>query len=185
MNATVRMVWWVNRLRCMSVAEIGYRVRRAARARIARGSALRGVSSSAAAPAAAPLPRARSFQVQGAPSLSPLQVDALLAEADRICAGHVVLFADRSFDVGVPTVWNRDPYSGVTGPSVFSSDIAIDNPELVGDIKHVWELNRHLHLVRLAQAWSVSGEVRWLHALEQQLRSWLRSEERRVGKECS
>ena len=31
MNATVRMVWWVNRLRCMSVAEIGYRVRRAAR----------------------------------------------------------------------------------------------------------------------------------------------------------
>jgi hypothetical protein len=172
MNATVRMVWWVNRLRCMSVAEIGYRVRRAARARIARGSALRAVSSSASAPAA-PLPRARSFQVQGAPSLSPLQVDALLAEADRICAGHVVLFADRSFDVGVPTVWNRDPYSGVTGPSVFSSDIAIDNPELVGDIKHVWELNRHLHLVRLAQAWSVSGDVRWLHALEQQLRSWL------------
>jgi hypothetical protein len=171
MNAAVRMVWWVNRLRCMSVAEIGYRVRRAARARIARGSALRGVLSSA--PAAAPLPRARTFQVQGAPSLSPLQVDALLAEADRICAGHVVLFADRSFDVGVPTVWNRDPYSGVTGPSMFSSDIAIDNPELVGDIKHVWELNRHLHLVRLAQAWSVSGDVRWLHALEQQLRSWL------------
>ncbi|WP_305864231.1 heparinase II/III family protein, partial [Achromobacter sp. GbtcB20] len=55
----------------------------------------------------------------------------------------------------------------------FAGDIAIDNQELVGDIKHVWELNRHLHLVRLAQAWSVSGEVRWLHALEQQLRSWL------------
>lgn len=167
MNATVRMVWWVNRLRCMSVAEIGYRMRQAARTKLARGAALR------AAPAAAPLPRARTFNVHGAPALNPGQVDALLAEADRICAGHVVLFADRSFDVGVPTVWNRDPDSGVTGPSVFAGDIAIDNPELVGDIKHVWELNRHLHLVRLAQAWSVSGDVRWLHALEQQLRSWL------------
>ena len=165
MNATVRMVWLVNRLRCMSVAEIGYRVRQAASKRISRGAARR------AAPA--PLPRARSFDVQGAPALDPLQIDALLAEADRVCAGHVVLFADRSFDVGVPTVWNRDPDSGITGPAVFAGDIAIDNQELVGDIKHVWELNRHLHLVRLAQAWSVSGEVRWLHALEQQLRSWL------------
>ena len=165
MNATVRMVWLVNRLRCMSVAEIGYRVRQAARTKMARSAVRR------AAPA--PLPRARSFDVQGAPALDPLQVDALLAEADRVCAGHVVLFADRSFDVGVPTVWNRDPDSGITGPAVFAGDIAIDRQELVGDIKHVWELNRHLHLVRLAQAWSVSGEVRWLHALEQQLRSWL------------
>ena len=165
MNATVRMVWLVNRLRCMSVAEIGYRVRQAASRRMTRGAARR------AAPA--PLPRARSFDVQGAPALDPIQIDALLAEADRVCAGHVVLFADRSFDVGVPTVWNRDPDSGITGPAVFAGDIAIDNHELVGDIKHVWELNRHLHLVRLAQAWSVSGEVRWLHALEQQLRSWL------------
>lgn len=165
MNATVRMVWLVNRLRCMSVAEIGYRVRQAASRRMTRGTARR------AAPA--PLPRARSFDVHGAPALDPLQIDALLAEADRVCAGHVVLFADRSFDVGVPTVWNRDPDSGITGPAVFAGDIAIDRQELVGDIKHVWELNRHLHLVRLAQAWSVSGEVRWLHALEQQLRSWL------------
>ena len=167
MNATVRMVWLVNRLRCMSVAEIGYRMRQAARTRMARGTARR------AAPAPAPLPRARSFDVQGAPALDPIQIDALLAEADRVCAGHVVLFADRSFDVGVPTVWNRDPDSGITGPAVCAGAIAIDNQELVGDIKHVWELNRHLHLVRLAQAWSVSGEVRWLHALEQQLRSWL------------
>ncbi|QNA91007.1 hypothetical protein G4G28_07885 [Massilia sp. Dwa41.01b] len=159
------MVWLVNRLRCMSVAEIGYRVRQAARTRMARRAIPRG--------APAPLPRTRSFGLPGAPTLDAAQVETLLAEADRICAGHVVLFADRSFDVGVPTVWNRDPDSGITGPSVFSGDISIDDPNLVGDIKHVWELNRHLHLVRLAQAWSVSGDVRWLHALEQQLRSWL------------
>jgi hypothetical protein len=99
--------------------------------------------------------------------------EALLADADSIRAGHVVLFGERRFDVGMPPLWNRDPESGVTGPAIYSGDIAVTNRELVGDIKHVWELNRHLHLVRLAQAWAETDDAAWLHALHQQLRSWL------------
>lgn len=165
MNATMRIGWLVNRLRCMSVAEVGYRVRQAAATRMGRRMAGRT--------APAPLPRALTLPVLGAPALDPREIEALLLDADRICAGHVVLFAERRFDVGVPTAWNRDPETGVTGPLLYAGDIAITNREQVGDIKHVWELNRHLHLVRLAQAWVVSRDVRWLHALEQQLRSWL------------
>ncbi len=165
MNGTMRIGWLVNRLRCMSVAEVGYRVRQAAATRMGRRMAGRT--------APAPLPRALTLGIAGAPALDPREIDALLADADRICAGHVVLFAERRFDVGVPTAWNRDPETGVTGPAVYGGDIAITNRQLVGDIKHVWELNRHLHLVRLAQAWTLSRDVRWLHALEQQLRSWL------------
>ncbi|MFL6675817.1 MAG: alginate lyase family protein [Massilia sp.] len=158
----------VNRLRCMSLAELGYRVQQAAATRVARRRL-----EQPPAPVPAALPRARGVRVEGAPQLAQLETDALLADAERILAGHVVLFADRSFDVGLPPAWNRDPETGVTGPSIFAGDIAITKRELVGDIKHVWELNRHLHLVRLAQAWAVSGEGRWLHALGRQLRSWL------------
>ncbi len=165
MNGTMRIGWLVNRLRCMSVAEVGYRMRQAAATRMGRRMAGRT--------APAPLPRALTLGVSGAPTLDPHEIDALLLDADRICAGHVVLFAERRYDVGVPTAWNRDPETGVSGPAVYAGDIAITNRQLVGDIKHVWELNRHLHLVRLAQAWSLTGDVRWLHALEQQLRSWL------------
>lgn len=165
MNATVRIGWLVNRLRCMSVAEVGYRVRQAAATRMGRRMAGRT--------APAPLPRARTLAVRGAPALDPYEIEALLLDAERICAGHVVLFAERRYDVGVPTAWNRDPETGVVGPAIYAGDIAITRREQVGDIKHVWELNRHLHLVRLAQAWAVSGEERWLHALGQQLRSWL------------
>ena len=165
MNGTMRIGWLVNRLRCMSVAEVGYRVRQAAATRMGRRMAGRT--------APAPLPRALTLGVSGAPALDPREIDALLADADRFCAGHVVLFAERRFDVGVPTAWNRDPETGVSGPAVYAGDIAITNRQQVGDIKHVWELNRHLHLVRLAQAWTLSRDVRWLHALEQQLRSWL------------
>jgi len=164
MSEATGMVWLVNRLRCMSVAEVGYRIRQAAVTRVAKRLPAR---------AAPPLPRARTFNVHGSPTLSQAEKDALLADADSICAGHVVLFANRRFDVGVPPVWNRDPDSGVTGPAIYAGDITITNREQVGDVKHVWELNRHLHLVRLAQAWTVTGDVAWLHALHQQLRSWL------------
>jgi hypothetical protein len=148
----------------MSVAEVGYRIQQAAVTRVAKRMRAR---------AAPPLPRARTFNVHGAPTLSQQEREALLADADSICAGHVVLFANRRFDVGMPPVWNRDPDSGVVGPSIYAGDITITNREQVGDIKHVWELNRHLHLVRLAQAWTVTNDVAWLHALRTQLRSWL------------
>jgi hypothetical protein len=164
MSEATGMVWLVNRLRCMSVAEVGYRIRQAAVTRVAKRVRAR---------AAPPLPRARTFNVHGSPTLSQAEKDVLLADADSICAGHVVLFANRRFDVGMPPVWNRDPDSGVVGPAIYAGDITITNREQVGDIKHVWELNRHLHLVRLAQAWAVTGDAAWLHALQQQLRSWL------------
>jgi Heparinase II/III-like protein/Heparinase II/III N-terminus len=164
MSEATGMVWLVNRLRCMSVAEVGYRIRQAA---------VKGVAKRIRPRAAPPLPRARSFAIHGAPALGAAEREALLADADSICAGHVVLFAERRFDVGMPPLWNRDPESGVTGPAVYAGDIAVTNRELVGDIKHVWELNRHLHLVRLAQAWTVTNDVAWLHALQHQLRSWL------------
>jgi hypothetical protein len=164
MSEATGMVWLVNRLRCMSVAEVGYRIQQAA---------AKGVAKRMRGRAAPPLPRARTFHVSGAPLLFDAERERLLADADSICAGHVVLFANRRFDVGMPPVWNRDPDSGVVGPSIFAGDISIANREQVGDIKHVWELNRHLHLVRLAQAWAVTGDVAWLHALHHQLRSWL------------
>jgi hypothetical protein len=167
MNAGT-MGWLVNRLRCMSVAEMGYRVQQATAIRLARGTTDR-----AAPPQSLPNPRTLMLDVRGAPELDARDVEALLLDAERICAGHVVLFAERRFDVGVPTAWNRDPDTGVTAPAVYRGDLTITDRDMVGDIKHVWELNRHLHLVRLAQAWALTRDKRWLDALEQNLRSWL------------
>lgn len=168
MSETTGMVWWVNRLRCMSVAELGYRIQQAAATRVAKRLPAR---------AAPPFERTRTF-IRPAPdggaafALSDDERDALLADADSICAGHVVLFANRRFDVGMPPTWNRDPETGVVGPAVYAGDITVGDREQVGDIKHVWELNRHLHLVRLAQAWEATRDPAWLQALHGQLRSW-------------
>ncbi|MDL2357389.1 MAG: alginate lyase family protein, partial [Pseudomonadota bacterium] len=121
------------------------------------------------APSAAP----RQPGVLGAPPLAAGEAAALLREADRICAGQVTLFAGLRADVGARPQWQRDPATGIVGPATFSGAIDITDRALVGDIKHVWELNRHLHLVRLAQAASVSADARYLQTLAAQLRDWL------------
>jgi hypothetical protein len=159
--------WMLNRLRCMSLGEIGYRLRQAGVHLLEKRGLLGWRAPAAAAPLAEPaLP-------QGVPVLTADARAALLADASRILAGEVVLFAGHHVQVGAAPRWNRDPASGVEAPMLFARDIAITNGAVVGDIKYVWELNRHLHLVRLAQAWAVNGERHYLDGLALQLRSWL------------
>jgi hypothetical protein len=43
---------------------------------------------------------------------------------------------------------------------------------VVGDIKYVWEPNRHLHLVTLAQAFSLTREKKYVDVLQEHLDSW-------------
>ena len=43
---------------------------------------------------------------------------------------------------------------------------------VVGDVKYLWELNRHGHLVTLAQAYALSGELRYAETIQAHLESW-------------
>ena len=132
--------WLLNRLRCMSVAEVAHRAGRA----IAGPPRLRPL---------APQRDGVVFALPGVPPLDPDERATLLAEAGAIATGRVPLFATHTIAVSTPPQWNAplDP----------------------DDIKPLWELNRHLHLVRLAQAWALTGDQRWRAALHQQLHSWL------------
>jgi hypothetical protein len=164
-----RARWLLNRLRCMGPGEVAYRLRQAGIKVFEKRGWLDVGSGSGNAMQAGPR-QPGAFEL---PPPATSEREALLLAADRIRAGHVTLFAGRSFDVGPLPEWNRDPASGVLGPGVYSGDIDILDRALVGDIKHVWELNRHLHLVRLAQASLVSGDPVYLRTLALQLRGWL------------
>jgi hypothetical protein len=50
MSEATGMVWLVNRLRCMSVAEVGYRIQQAAKKEMARGLAKRSNGSGRVTP---------------------------------------------------------------------------------------------------------------------------------------
>jgi hypothetical protein len=164
-----RALWLLNRLRCMAPAEVGYRLRQAGIKVLEKRGWLDVGRASASVLRAGP----RQPGAFEPPPLADGERQALLAAADRICAGHVTLFAGRRYHVGPLPQWNRDPASGVLGPATYCGDIDILDRALVGDIKHVWELNRHLHLVRLAQASIVSPDPVYPLTLAAQLRGWL------------
>ena len=159
-----QFVWGINRLRCMSLAEIGHRLLRAARMQAERW----GAAGSQRVPAPV---LTGSFQ----PWIAlPAKVDAApyLAAADRIAAGRFDVFALRDIELGSPPRWNRDPKTGIQAPLIFGKLLDYRDSARVGDIKYLWEPNRHLHLVTLAQAYSLTGAARYFHVLREHLASW-------------
>ncbi|MGB5080355.1 MAG: alginate lyase family protein [Burkholderiales bacterium] len=163
MNATLAWKW--NRLRTMQAAEVRWRARRAIASGLERcGLGLaRDIDAGTgnAGPAwVSPLPR----ELEAAP---------YIAAAERLLAGRWNLFSLCDRPLGFPPRWNRDPKTGAEAPLSFGRGIDYRNECIVGDIKYLWELNRHLELVTLAQAWHLTGEPRFAEGARDLLLSWL------------
>jgi hypothetical protein len=161
----VSIGWKLRRLRVMGAAEIAFRVGRALKIACER----RGLGL---VPDLAP-----ATAVSGCPpwfALSPGAVNVVryCAAADRIIAGRLDLFADRDLAVGFPPRWNRDPKSGIEIALSFGKTLDYRDDAQVGDVKCLWEINRHLQLVTLAQAWRLSGQPRYAEACRSLLESW-------------
>ncbi|MCV2357166.1 heparinase II/III family protein [Paucibacter sp. B2R-40] len=163
-----RLAWFWNRLCCMTPAEVAHRALYAWQSKAERVLGL-GVLS------AEPVRQlgGGAQWVRASPAPSSVDAAAYLAEAAAIERGSVRLFASQRYEVGSPPQWNRCPLTGVQAPALAAHAIAITDRAQVGDIKYLWELNRHLHWVALAQAWALSGDTTHLRALGEQLRSWL------------
>ena len=98
---------------------------------------------------------------------------ACLAAAERISDGWLDILELRGVDFGSPPRWNRDFKTGIEAPLRFGKDLDYRDPDVVGDIRYLWEPNRHRHLVTLAQALASSGQKKYFAALADQLDSWL------------
>lgn len=154
--------WKLNRLRAMGSHELLYRVRQIGRAHLERL-----------------LPRARPPEPCGQPGTAwlrelPRQFDATpyIAAAERILQGRYDVFAQRDTALGFPPDWNRDPKSGRCAPMVFGRTLNYRDEALVGDIKYLWEINRHLEIVTLAQAYHLDGDRRFAEGTRSLLESW-------------
>ncbi len=147
----------------MGPAEIGHRVVRATRMRVERWG-LAGCE--------APAPDLSRRSAPWIHAGARFEAAPYAAAADRIAAGRLGVFALEDAELGSPPRWNRDPKTGVEAPLVYGKQLDYRDPALVGDIKYLWEPNRHLQMVTLAQAWALTGEARYSRALREQLESW-------------
>jgi hypothetical protein len=78
-----------------------------------------------------------------------------------------------TIDTGPDIDWRRDYLHGITtGTPYFRRSPYLDFA-LAGDHKIIWELNRHQHLVLLAQAYLLSGRREFLDEVFSQLESWM------------
>ena len=161
------LAWKLNRLRAMGWPEIVHRLRDAARQR------LRASGHGLVTRPPAPVLAAGNF---GQPWLAPLPpaLDGApcLAAADAILAGRFDVFALRGAALGFPPDWNRDPKTGTVVPLTFGKGIDYRDQAVVGDIKCLWEPNRHLALSDLAMAYRLSGERRYADGVRFLLDSW-------------
>lgn len=97
-----------------------------------------------------------------------LQVQTL---ADEIVAHRFPLFG-QTVVTGPDIEWRKDYINGQTTGTEYFRFIPYLDFEKSGDHKNVWELNRHQHLITLAQAFLLSGNRVYLDEIEAQLSSW-------------
>lgn len=109
-------------------------------------------------------------------TIATLQSTPFAAEivrlADEICRHRFPIF-DEVLETGEEIRWRRDYAHGIeTGLSYFRRIPYLDF-QRAGDHKYIWELNRHQHLVVLAQAFRFTGNSSYLREAESQVTNWL------------
>lgn len=157
------ITWYWNRLRAMTPAEIVVRVRHA--------SQVRAWKKQTVWPTPAPAITFDDAWTLPDPKKQPRdQVDALCAAADRIVSGEYRLlnwpFRESELD------WHRDPQLNRRAPLTYSLNLDYRDPDLVGNVKNIWEKNRHHHLSLLAAAYALTRKPVYAQEILRQLTAW-------------
>jgi hypothetical protein len=133
----------------------------------------RGLLTANAVPRSIERPRSGAAWCRVPPS--PSAHEALLMQADRLLAGRLEVFGHPvPMNDGMPD-WNRDPVTGTVVPLSFGLFIDFRHVGDGVDIKHLWEVNRHLWWVTLAQAWALTRREAYLQRLGQLIDDWIRA----------
>ncbi|MFF0204911.1 alginate lyase family protein [Streptomyces sp. NPDC005017] len=161
---TMSAGWYLRRLSRMGPREVGGRV----------GDAVRRRRWRSAPPHSPSVSGARFTAVLPPGTIAAIPPDAvkrLVAEADRLMAGHTEYFGVGRDDMADPD-WFLDPKTGRRAPRVYAFDVPYRDEDTVGDIKQIWEPSRHQYLTRLAAAYAVTGDERYAERVAGHLRSW-------------
>lgn len=102
----------------------------------------------------------------------PEQVEAIVQEAQRICAHQFRLLGYSNLDYQRSIDWHLDAVHQVRSPRKPYFRIDYLNPAQVGDAKVTWELSRHQHLVTLAKAYRLTDDPRFAIECLAQWYSW-------------
>lgn len=115
---------------------------------------------------ALPSPKAVGNAVRATPYAAEL-----MKLADQILLGRIPIF-DTEVDYGPAVAWRRDPLRRTEIRRKYFRFIPYLDLAAAGDHKWIWEVNRHQHLVLLAQAFVVTGKQVYYDEVIRHLESW-------------
>ena len=98
-------------------------------------------------------------------------VREMVAIADEIVRGRIPVL-DSPVHYGDTVAWRRDPQRGNETPQKYFRLIPYLDLAVAGDHKLIWEVNRHQHLVLLAQVFVVTGREEYFDTVTRQLENW-------------
>jgi Heparinase II/III-like protein/Heparinase II/III N-terminus len=181
----------MRRIAAMGRAEIAERVRQEVRKRadailcalgveLTRGEILEGVRGGSRNSSGEGVPRGRFFfdaadvprRLNLLRERMPEQVEGILKRAEQICRHRFDLLGHEDVDYGADIDWHLDGVHGKRAPNDLWFRIRYLDFAAVGDAKVTWELNRHQHLVTLAEAYRFTGDLRFATELVAQWRDW-------------
>jgi len=104
--------------------------------------------------------------------LGATYAEDILRLARLVLAHEFPLFA-ATVPIGDKIAWRRDYTSGIESGTRYFRRIPYLDYARVGDHKIIWELNRHQHLVLLAQAFCINGDEEFLDEIRREIDSWI------------
>ena len=102
----------------------------------------------------------------------PEKIQLIVQRAERICEHRFDLLGYENIDYGRDIDWHCDRVHGKRAPLKPWFKIRYLDFCEAGDVKVIWELNRHQHLVTLAKAYRITNEERYAAELFRQWYDW-------------
>lgn len=171
----MRIGWYINRLRSMSLAEIVHRLGEHRRKVVSkrRDDGWRRYGS----PPLHPVLRGLSDIVQANATADQRQAvaDAVESTLQGRFSALGRTWPPRDPGLLFPAeLWRLDPVSGTCwpGPEVHAFDVDFRSTGDRGDVKYVWEINRLQQLPPLAVQWLLTGDAQCQKAIEAAIDSW-------------
>ena len=110
----------------------------------------------------------------------PQSAKTTVAAAEQIVAG-IVNLGDHPVSFGAHPDWTFEHVSHRRAPRIHWSRIAFLDPDIAGDCKFTWELNRHQYFVTLGQAYVLTGDDRYAACIMDHLQSWMNDNPPQMG----
>ncbi|UJS17888.1 MAG: heparinase II/III family protein [Candidatus Jettenia sp.] len=166
--------WYINRLTLMSPLEIGYRIKEEIK-KIAEKKYFNAIRID--------IPEV-TLNIHRYTNLKDREKIISFIKENNLLdqnKGKILLehkFSFFSFDkefFGKEINWHYDYKNKKESSIIFYKDIDFKDFNRIGNIKYIWEVNRHQHLITLAKIYYLTGDVLYKEEVCSQISSWIES----------